>query len=450
MSARVKIVLALFLIGTVWLAVLLRLGLWRTTLTPDKGHLSLTFDGWAEYPVSRHLFLAQSTEGDYARGRVYVSITYPFLFFNFLFLAPFHFLLGIPYNVAHNFLPYFYVFCLTLLLILTTRKQLLAISGENRFLLWLLAFLSIGITITDPLPWTSSFNGARDNPHILAAGAFCYLSIWVFYDRIPKRALLIVGIFLALFVSMYVPAWILAGLFFHRTLILDRKWILQVVGVCALAAVNVALPVIVSRLGGIAPAGSSFLSRSGLDGSLAYMTSIFQGVHSPVIARHWPTGWYFFLAALLAVFFHFFFKRVFSTVTEKTSEQSAPDRKQYRPLQQAFFLLIPYATVSIFLPQLTSIHPYITDLFIFIPATFLMSFWFLQKAFWEHLTGKTYVAWLLFAGLILMSNLLTVSQMPRFSYVERNVLPVVWVITVVFLGLYLILSYTKWFRPRNS
>jgi hypothetical protein len=393
MGTRSKILIALFLSAAIWPAVLLGLGLWHFTVTPADGHLSRTFDGWAEYPVSRHLFLLQSEPDDFARGRVYSSGTYPFIFFNFLVLAPFHFLLGLPYNIAHNFLPYFYVFCLTLLIILTTRRQLLAISEKRRFLLWFLVFISIGISITDPLPWISSLAN-RDNPQILAAGSFCYLSTFVFYDKIPKMPLLIVGIFLALWSPTCIPAWILAGLFFHRNLILDRKWILQVAAVCSLAVLNVALPVLVCRLAGVVPTGNGFPYRSGLDGSRAYMTSIFQAVYSPNTLRHWPTVSYLLLTALLAVCFHYFFK----------------GRKQYRPLEQALFLLIPYSTFAIFLPQLTSIHPYITDLFLFIPATFLIAFWFLQKPFWENLTGKTYVAWLLVAGLILMTNLLTVAH----------------------------------------
>jgi len=422
--------MALVLIGAVWLGVLLKLGLWQSTLKPDDGDLSRTFNGWAEYPVSRHLFLGQVNPDDFARGRVYSSFTYPFIFFNFLFLAPFHFLFGLPYNVAHNFLVYFYVFGLTLILILTTRRQMRAILRKRSVLLWFLAFVAIGITITDPLPWTSSFNAARDNAHILAAGAFCYLSTWVFYNKVPKRALLIVGIFLALWASMYVPAWILAGLFFQRSLRLDRKWVLQVVGVTALALLNIELPVIVSRLAGVVPAGSGFLFRSGLDGSRLYMTSIFQAVYSPADPRHWPTAWYFVLTALLAVCFQYFFR----------------NKRKYRPLQQGLFLLIPFCTIAILLPQLTSIHPYLTDLFIFVPATFLMSFWFLQKAFWERLTGKTYVGWLLLAGLILMTNLLTVSQIPRFTYVERNILPLLSVIAFVTLSVYLGVKLSRRFR----
>jgi hypothetical protein len=153
------------------------------------------------------------------------------------------------------------------------------------------------------------------------------------------------------------------------------------------------------------------------------MTSIFQAVFWPWDRRPWPTGSYVLLAAVATVFFHYFFK----------------GRSRYRPLQQAFFLLIPYATFAILLPQLTSIHPYLTDVLLFVPATFLLSFWFLQKPFWESLRGNSYVAWLLFADLILMTNLLTLSGMRRFVAIERLriFIPVLAFVSigVVYLGL---------------
>jgi hypothetical protein len=402
MRARARILIVLLLTVAVWLGLLLG-GLWRYTVTPEDGHLSRSFDGWSKLPASRHLFLMEFEPGDFDQGKVYVSGTYIFVFSHFAYLAPFHFLFGFPYDVAHNFLPYFYVFCLMLLLVLSTRKQLLEISAKRNSLLWLLVFVSLGITLTDPLPWASSYNSNRDNPFILAAGLFCYLSTWVFYDEVPKIELLIVGVFLALWSPMFIPAWILASLWFQRGLVLERKWILQVLAVSTLAAVGVVVPLLVVRWAGLIPAGSGFLFRSGLDGSREYMTSIFQAVFFPWDRRPWPAGSYVLLAAISAIFFHYFFK----------------GRSRYRPLRQALFLLIPYSMFAILLPQLTSIHPYLTDLLLLVPATFLLSFWFLQKPFWEALTGRTYVAWLLFADLILMTNLLTLSGMRQFVAIER-------------------------------
>jgi hypothetical protein len=395
MRVRPKVFIALVVTGAVWLLVLFILGLWRATLIPVEGILSYTFNGWASYPATRHLFLAQYEPNYFATGRAYTSHPYPVLFFLFLFLAPFHFLLKLPYEIAHNFLPYLFVLCLTSLLILTRKSELLMILQEKSPFRWLLAFIAIGIVITDPLPWVASLNFDRDNLYILTAGAFCYLSTWVFRDEVPKKPLLIVGIFIALWMPIFIPAWILASLFFNRALIMERKWLFQVVGVTALGGFNLILPKLICPLFGVAPTGSGFRYRSGLDGSKRYMTSIYQAVVSPHEPRHWPVAFYIVITLLLGVGFHYFLKK---------------RGKQYRPLQQAFFLLIPYAMIVILFPQLTSIHPYLTDPLLVVPATFLISFWFLQKEFWENLTGKTYVAWLLVASLILMTNLLTVAQ----------------------------------------
>lgn len=392
MRIKYKLLIALTLTGAIWLLVLLKLGLWHVTLRPDGGVLSYTFNGWAEYPASRHLFLGQYNPDDFAQGRAYTTYTYPFLFFNFLILTPLHFLLKLPYEVAQNFLPFFYVLCLAGLFILTRRDQLLSIVERQCPFRWLLAFITIGIVVTDPLPWVSSLNYNQDNFHILAAGAFCYLSTWVFRDEVPKRPLLLTGVFLALWSPIYLPAWILASLFFNRPLKLERKWLLQVGGISALALLNLRLPLYVCRWAKLTSVSSDLLYRSGLDGSTQYMTSIYQAIFSPFDQRRWATAFYLLVVIFLGVAFQSLF------------------RKQYRPLQQALFLLIPYSTMAILFPQFTSIHPYFTDLMLVIPAIFLISFWCLQREFWENLTGRIYVMWLLVAGLTLMTNLLTVAQ----------------------------------------
>jgi hypothetical protein len=392
--AVAKILIAVTLIGAVWLLLLLKLGVWGATRKPADGVLSYTFNSWTAYPVARHCFLAQFDPTEFEKGQAYTSYTYPFVFSMFLLVAPAHVFLNIPYSVAHNIIPYFYVICLTLLLVFSTKDHLLAILERKRLLLWFLAFLSIGIVITDPLLWVSLLVYSRDSFHVLAAASFCFLSTWVFYNKVPRTALLAVGIFLALWGPIYVPAWILAGLFFNRALILERKWIIQVVGVSGLAWLNLKLPVYICSWAGLVSTGSGFPYRSGLDGSTVYMTSIYQAIVSPVDPRHWPTAFYLVTALLLAGGFQYLFRK----------------ETDYRPLQQALFLLIPYATIVILFPQFTSIHPYTADLLLVIPATFLIAFWSLQKEFWERLSGQTYVAWFLIASFILMTNLLTVAQ----------------------------------------
>ncbi len=393
-QTRIKVLIGLILISTVWLLVLLKVGVWRATLRPSDGLLPHTFDGWAKYPVTRHYYLGRFHLEEFDQGQVYCSDTYPFLITNFLIVAPVHVLGGLPYGFAANFVPYFYMLCLTILLFAVTKDYLTEILASNRPFLWGLAFAAIGITVTDPLPWLCSLRYATDNYHLLAAAPFCYLSIYAFRGTSPSKPLLISGVFLALWSPIYVPAWILASLFFNNSLIPGRKWIFQVGGVSGFAALSMALPVLVARWAGLANVGSSYFFRSGLDGSTQYMTSISQAIYAPSYPRHWPTIFYPLIVVSLGLCFQYLFRR----------------QTSYHPLRQAFFLLIPYLTIAILLPQFTSIHPYTTDQLLVIPATFLISFWFLQKEFWERLTGPTFVAFLLVAGLVLMTNLLAVAQ----------------------------------------
>jgi hypothetical protein len=388
-----RLLIAAMVIGALWLVIILKLGVAGATRKPVDSILSYTFNSWSELPVNRHYFLAQYDSTDFSQGKAYTSSTYPLLFSMFVLVAPFHFFWKLPYNVAHNFIAYFYVICLSLLLVFKVKNELLEMLDTKSLLLAVFAFLAIGIVVTNPLPWVSLLVYGRDSLPVLAAAAFCYLSTWVFYDHIPGKPLLIIGIFLALWAPIYIPAWILAGIFFQRTLIPERKWIILAVAVAALAWFNLKLPLYVCNWAGLISTGSGFPYRSGLDGSTTYFSSIQQAVFQPIEARYWSTAFYVILTIVLGIGFHVLFRQ-----------------RERHPLQQAFFLIIPYATMAIILPQATSIHPYFTDLMLFIPATFLIAFWFLQREFWQKLKGKTYVAWLLLASLILMTNLLTIAQ----------------------------------------
>ncbi len=389
-SSKVDIALVVF--SAIWLLVILRLGVWRATVTPSHGVLSYTFNGWSEFPATHHGFLAQYNPDDFYQKRAYTSYTYPFVFFNFAFLAPFHFLFKVPYEIAANFLPYLYVICLTALLIFTRRHGLRATGQTHSPLRWLVAFVAIGIVVTGPLPWVAELKYNRDNFHILAAAAFCYLSTFVFRDEVPKKPLLFVGVFLALWSPIYVPAWILAALFLKKTLVLEREWIFPVVGVSALAWLDLMLPRYVCRWANLTSVSSAFLYRSGLDGSIKYTTGIYQAVFEPFDPRHWPTMFYVFITVSVALALRVLLGR------------------EYRTLQQAFFLVIPYCTLAILLPQFTSIHPYLTDPALAVPATFAISFWFLDEKFFQMLNPERCVVWALTAALILMTNLLTISQ----------------------------------------
>jgi hypothetical protein len=393
-QVRVRIAVVFVLASVAWLSLLLVLGLWSLAARSEAGVLSYTFQGWSEFPPARHAFLGQYSGTEFLQGRAYESYPYPLLFANFALVAPLHYALDIPYERAHNVLPFIFAACLLALLWVTTRHEWADLEPGHTPVRFVVLAIAVGLVATSPLQWTSLLQYNRDNVHVLAAAAFCYLSTFVFHDRAPGAALWGVGIFLALWSPWYLPAWILAALFFQRDLAWDRRWSVRVIGVAALAALNLAMPKLVCKLTGLVPAGSGLRFRSGLDGDTQYFADIYGAVVQPYHPRHWPVGFYAIVVVLAALGVH--------TLLRKSTTS--------RPLVQVAFLAIPYATMAILLPQFTSIHPYFTDLLLIVPATFVLAFWSLQKEFFRSLTAKSCVLYLLTAALVLMTNLLTVAQ----------------------------------------
>jgi hypothetical protein len=390
----VRIAVVFVLASVAWLSLLLALGLWRPAVRAQPGVLSYTFQGWSEFPPARHAFLGQYSGTEFVQGRAYESYPYPLLFANFALVAPLHYALDIPYERAHNVLPFIFAVCLLALLWVTTRKEWTDLEPGHTPIRFLILAIAVGIVATSPLQWTSLLQYNRDNVHVLAAAAFCYLSTFVFHERPPGAALWGAGIFLALWSPWYLPAWILAALFFRRDLTWDRRWSMRVLGVAALAALNLAMPKLVCKLTGLVPAGSGLRFRSGLDGDTQYFADIYGAVLRPFHPRHWPLGFYVVVAILGALGVHYLLRK-----------STTP-----RALAQIAFLAIPYATMAILLPQFTSIHPYFTDLLLIVPATFVLAFWSLQREFVQKLSARSAVLYFLVAALVLMTNLLTVAQ----------------------------------------
>ena len=153
MPRYIKTYFGLAICAAVWLLILLKLALWGATLRPSDGVLSYTFHGWSQYPATFHGFLAQYNRDDFAQHRAYTSYTYPFVFFNFLLVAPVHLFLRLPYELACNIIPYFYVICLTVLVIFARRDRLSEVSQASYPVRWFFFFVTIGICSTDPIPW---------------------------------------------------------------------------------------------------------------------------------------------------------------------------------------------------------------------------------------------------------------------------------------------------------
>ena len=388
MSARARYYGYIVVLIACWLIVLAWLGLPGAALQPRGGLLTYTFEAWNTIPLARHLLLAQFTPTEFSEGAAYTSYTYPFLLGNFALVAPFHYVFRLPWKIAPNSLPFVYMGVLLAILAHTSRY----VALEIPYRLVVLA-LAIGVLITNPLPWTSLLFQARDNFHVLSIAGFCYVSTALFYDRGLERSLFILGIFLACWAPIFLPAWLLCSIYARSDVRVTRRLMAETALVFALGALNLALPNFVLRIAGLRSTGSGLLYRSGLDGSTSYFHSIGGAIVSPHDPRHWPIVIYVVSVVVVGVYF-----------------QYRRPRSGVRAINQLGFLAIPYATIAALLPQYTSIHPYTTDLLLVIPAAFLTSFWLLQKDFWKDASGREYALVVLGAIPLLMTNLLTLAR----------------------------------------
>jgi|JI10StandDraft_1071094.scaffolds.fasta_scaffold58913_3 hypothetical protein len=372
----------------IWVLALGPIGLERAARHAEGGVLSYTFEAWERLPMSRHLFLAQYEPGEFEQNLAYNSYAYPFLLAQFAIAAPLR-AAGLPWDLAHNVLPFAYVGLMAFALFRVTRPQApRTLAGVATLV------AAAGLVATTPAAWVSLLRYNRDNFHLPVAILFCALSTLVYRGSSPSPAIWRAGIVIALFCPVYAPAWLLAVVFLSDSLPSSREVAKRCAAVGVLAAVSFVLPLIACKVGDLAPVGSSYFYRSGLDGSTKYLSSIPQAVLWPIVNRRWPVALPLILMGLAAI---------------GVSVQGGMEAAR-RVRRQVLFCLIPYASKAVLFPQFVSIHPYMADMLLLIPAAFLPAFWLLETKPLAEATGETRALWITGTALAIMSNALTIAQ----------------------------------------
>lgn len=372
----------------IWVLALGPIGLDRAVRRAEGGVLSYTFEAWERLPVSRHLFLAQYEPGEFEQGLAYNSYAYPFLLAQFLATAPLR-AAGLPWDLAHNVLPFLYAGFLAFVLFRATRPEApRSLAGAATLV------AAAGLVATSPATWVSLLRYNRDNFHLPVAILFGALSTLVYRGGPPGPAIWRAGIVIALFCPVYAPAWLLAVVFLSDGLPGGREVAKRCAAVGVLAAVSFALPLIACKAGDLTPVGSSYFYRSGLDGSVKYLSSIPQAVLWPSVSRRWPVALPLALMACAAV---------------GVSARGGRDAAR-RVRRQVLFCLIPYASNAVLFPQFVSIHPYMADMPLLVPAAFLPAFWLLETKPLAEGTGEVRALWIAGVALTIMTNALTIAQ----------------------------------------
>jgi hypothetical protein len=269
----------------------------------------------------------------------------------------------------------------------------------------------LGTVATLPSLWVASIIGnPEDQNRFLTTIAFAYLSVLDFRDRALDRAGWIAAVIVAVIAPMYSPFLILmllilagpGGLPDRRGLKWPR-WRSQTLILTAITIIGIVSPYLMLRLGGFHSIGSSFLFRSGLDGSTVYFTSMLQAVLSP--ADENGRAW-----ALLPI------PTAAALVTGGMLAFSRPLAE--RMLRQLLVCLTPTLFWIVLFPQAVSIHPYYFDFGLIFPAAFGLAFWLSDREIQDVLVrrrGLLLALCILLTGL-LMTNALDLARAGRWTW----------------------------------
>lgn len=393
--------------GLLWLSAVCDAGASLAALNPYRDdRFTQIFGVWVHEPISRHLFLAFLSEDFLDAGSVYTNHLPPYLFSTYAAARALAAVWGLPLWGGVQLLP--------------VVKMLVGIGGfaalaacwrgrvERLLPFYAALFVGVGLVVSEPHYWTSLSLYNVDNVFPLVV----FLSLPVLATASPsfriarKTSTLSLAVYCA-YAWIYTPL-MLAALWcaFSRRASTVAAWlrrnrplVLSSATGFAVFAISYTWPRALVWWRGYKGTGSEFLVRSGLDGDTRYFHDIVQAVFVPVCCNERP-GWTMLFPGL--------------TLLLVSAVASWHDPKDRRTLGRLFlFVSAPYWFSLTTSPQAVAIHPYMYDLFLFVPATIAGAAGMLLPSVQRRLRGFGLLAFLLLAGMLLSAHFTTIAQVAR-------------------------------------
>jgi hypothetical protein len=314
---------------------------------------------------------------------------------------------GSALHVGVNFTPF-----LSALAMLLAFGVLLARSGpvetgpSLRGLLFL--FLGLGFLLTGWRLWDDLYRYNTDSPFPLMGSLA--IVVWACLRApIRPRAALGAACAFAALAPAYVPILVLAMacLFAQRSTTLPdaiarNRVLVRISGAALLVGLVVYLvPRVLIAWKGYGASESTFLFRSGLDGDVRYFTGILQAFVRPCSVNCCGINRPFGDLVLPA------FVPVVACWLWGLQGQGAT---RLRLLSQFVFLSAPYVFSLVLFPQSVSIHPYLYDHLLLVPAAVTGAWATLLAPVQRRLRGAAFLAYLLLMGGLVMANLIGIAQ----------------------------------------
>jgi hypothetical protein len=389
-----------------WLSVVWDTGIGHAVVNNSRDdRVSLTFRLWQTSPPSQHLFLMWLTPEDFAGHVAYTNHLHPYMFSLYGIVRLIQLTTGATLNVARNLTPFAIaaagVVAFTFMLLQS--RWFVAPPGAKALAS---LFLALGLFLTEWHFWVSFYTTNLDDvfPLIVFLLAILFACAAPRPERADKRLLLGSAIAFGAYGWLYTPLaivalWCYHGRFDGAAQAIDRNRAL--IGASLACGITGAIALLVPRMlvavKGYTSVSSPFLFRSGLDGDTRYFHDMAQAILRPFHgdARTW---WTLLVPAFVPVVLW---------LTWGTVGAVAARRRLSRVL---LFLSSPYLFSIALFPQSVSIHPYLYDQLLFLPAALLGAVWALSPPVQRRMRGPAVLALLLLFAALLMTNLIAIAQ----------------------------------------
>jgi hypothetical protein len=407
-AAQHPLLTALFIAWTsmFWLSVVWDVGIGRAVL--DNSHddrITLSFRLWQTHPPSEHLFLMWLKPEDFANHVAYTNHLHPYLFWLYGTVRLIQITTASPIYVARNLTPFAVaaVGVAALTIVLLRSRWFVAPQGVKAYAS---LFLALGVFLTEWHFWVSMYTTNLDDVFPLIVFLLAVLAACAAPRPGAAGNRLLIGsaIVFGAFGWVYTPLAIGALWCYHARLqpdadvIRPNRGLVNASLACGVTgAVAVLMPRVLVALKGYTTISSPFLFRSGLDGDTRYFHDMAQAIFRPFYgdARTW---WTILFPAFVPVVIW---------LTWGTAGAAPARRRLGRAL---LFLISPYLfSVAVF-PQSVSIHPYLYDQLLFMPAALTGAAWAVAPTVQRRIRGPAVLALLLVFAALLMANLIAIAQ----------------------------------------
>jgi hypothetical protein len=389
-----------------WLSVVWDVGVGHAVLNNGRDdRISLTFRLWQTTRPSQHLFLMWLTPEDFAGHVAYTNHLHPYMFSLYGVVRLIQLTTGATLNVARNLIPFATaaagVVAFTFVLL---RSRWFVAPPAAKALASL--FLGLGLFLTEWHFWVSFYTTNLDDafPLIVFLMAILFAAAAPGPERADKRLLIASAVAFGAFGWVYTPLavaalWCYYGRFCPGTEAIRRnRALISASLACGITgAIALVVPRMLVAVKGYGSVSSSFVFRSGLDGDTRFFHDMAQAILRPFYgdARTW---WTMFFPGLVPVVVW---------LTWGTAGATAARRRLARAL---LVLVSPYLFSVALFPQSVSIHPYLYDHFLFMPAALLGGIWALAPSVQRRVRGPAVLALLLLFAALLMANLVAIAQ----------------------------------------